>query len=1245
MHQPEEKINQAFVRIPNKLSPRGILRLSWMVLCCLAVSVLPAGAVKVQSLVTTAVDTAKVTPLVQHHPNWATSTNLVAMVDDQEDFEQMTLVLTRPASQQAAFEQLLADQQNPASPSYHKWLTAAEIGERFGVSDADLAAVTGWLTGQGLHVNQIMPDRTMIQFGGTASNLGHTFHTTLNYYNLHGEKRLATATEPSIPLALSPVIKAIRGLFNVGEHPLHTVSQLSLPEYTSSASGAHYLAPGDFNTIYNIPPAYTGAGVTIGIVGWSRVSTTDLTNYRSMTSTTFPNPTEVIPTAYHGVDPGTACTSTSCSATQKNAQSEATLDVIRSGSTAPGASLLLVASTAAATGSNDGIGADTQYLVYTSPVPAQIISISFGACEASASANNVAFWDNLFSTAAGEGISVFVSSGDSAAAGCDDAFSSPPGAIVANSPNYICSSQYATCVGGTQFADTTSPSTYWRSSNGTGYTSALGYIPEGGWNESSTTSVIGTGGGVSTIVATPTWQNVTGVPSARAGRYTPDISFSSSGHNGYLACMASAGTDCVSTITLFSGTSAAAPSMAGIAALLDQKLSGGQGNLNPRLYATYVAAPSAFHDTTVSTSGVSSCSVNTPSICNSSIYYTTGGAVQPGFLLTTGFDQVTGLGSLDVTAFLNVSNAIAAPTVTLTPASTSITSTQSLSVTIVAAGSSGNPTGSVTVSNGTYTSSAATLSSGTATIVIPAGSLASGTTSLTATYTPDSGGSISYSSATSTAVSVTVTKGTPTVTVTPTPSTIVSSQSLSVVVAVSAGSGTATVTATGTVTLTSGSYSSAATPLSSGTATIVVPAGTFAIGTATLSASYTPDTAGATFYNAATGSSSVTVAKTAPTVTVSASPSSITILQGTTVTVSVSGGTGNPTASGTVTLTSGTYTSSAATLSAGAATIAVPAGALAAGSPTVTATYTPDTTAATTYATATGTTTLTVSKVTPTVTVTPSSGTIAVYQALSVLVSVSGGSGATTASGSVVLTGGGYTSPTATLSAGGATITIPASSLTAASSVALTATYTPDTAGAATYNATAGSGSVTVTSLSATSNPTTVTQTKGGSSTATITVSPSYGFTGSVTLTASITSSPSGAQYAPTLSFGATSPVTISGTTPATATLTITTTAASTAALEMPARPGTHGGSGLAATGGALLACLLLFGIPARRRAWRNLVGLLALAVALMAGASACGGGSKGSTSTTIPGTTAGSYTITVYGNSYAIGTINLTVQ
>jgi subtilase family serine protease len=164
----------------------------------------------------------------------------------------------------------------------------------------------------------------------------------------------------------------------------------------------------------------------------------------------------------------------------------------------------------------------------------------------------------------------------------------------------------------------------------------------------------------------------------------------------------------------------------------------------------------------------------------------------------------------------------------------------------------------------------------------------------------------------------------------------------------------------------------------------------------------------------------------------------------------------------------------------------------------------------------------------------------------------------------------------------------------------------------------------------------------------TITLTPSGGFTGSVAFTASITTGPAGAQDAPTFSFGSTTPVSITGTSAGTATLTISTTAASTAALARPRRPAIPWYA--AAT--TALACVLLFGIPAQRRRWSTMLGMLALLVALTGGALACGGGANngggGGGGTSNPGTTAGTYTITVTGTSGAItasAAVQLTVQ
>ena len=627
----------------------------------LAAAFIAGHALSAQALnqITQKVDVSRVQVLPNHHPQWASTANSAGLTPADLPLNQLTLVLARSPQQEQAFEQFLADQQNPASPDFHHWLTPAEVGERYGLSDQDIATITGWLQSQGLQVNWVAPSRIFIGFGGTAANVGRAFQTEMQYYSVRGEQKLSVSSDPMVPASLLPAIKGVRGLYTIDERPTHRVStvQTVSPQLTVSG-GVHYVTPADFNTIYDVPSAYTGAGITIGIVSWSHTYATDFDNFKSKTGVTFTDPTEIVPTAFGGIDPGPALTAPPTgSSSVLGAQEEATLDVIRAGSVAPGANLLLVVSSAS--GTADGIGADAQYMINTSPVPVQVISISFGACESSAGAGNVAFWDNLFQTAASEGISVFVSSGDSGAAGCDTAFSAPPSVSVANSPNYICSSSYATCVGGTQFADTASPSTYWSSSNSTGYQSVLSYIPEGAWNESTTTNVAGTGGGVSTVIATPSWQSGTGVPSARTGRYTPDVSFTAANHDGYFACLAAiSGGGCVTSnnsfgFVIFSGTSASAPGMAGVAALLDQKLGSAQGNLNLQLYPLAASVPAAYHDTTVFSSGVSDCSATTASLCNNSVTLLSGSGAQAGFTVGTGYDEATGLGSLDVAVFLN----------------------------------------------------------------------------------------------------------------------------------------------------------------------------------------------------------------------------------------------------------------------------------------------------------------------------------------------------------------------------------------------------------------------------------------------------------------------------------------------------------------------------------------------------------------------------------------------------------------
>jgi subtilase family serine protease len=612
------------------------------------------------------VDSTRFQVLTNHHPLWANAANDLGAAPADRQMTPMTLVLARPAAREAAFQALLAEQQNLASPQFHHWLTPAEVGERFGLSDHDLAALTGWLQASGLQVNRVSNSRVFITFSGAAADVGRAFQTQVHRYMVNGEERLSVSSDPRIPQALAPAIKAIHGLYTIDERPHSIATVQSAAPLATSSNGSHFMAPADFATIYSLPSSWTGAGQTIGIAGRSRTNFADFSIFRSRTNATFPNPTEVVPTAYGGVDPGPALTAPPTNSTSADDQSEATLDVLRAGSTAPGAQLLLVVATKA----SGGIEADGQYLVDTTPVPAQVMSISFGSCESSAGLSGVTYWDSLFQQGAAEGISSFVSSGDSGASGCDTQFTTPPASPSPISPNYICSSSYVTCVDGTEFNDTANPSLYWSSSsNASTLESAYSYIPEGGWNEPMTSptppatpavQIAASGGGVSAFIATPSWQSGTGVPSARAGRYTPDVSFSASNHDGYYGCFAAGGGSCVTgsngtyMFVGFSGTSAAAPAMAGVAALLDQKRGAAQGNLNPGIYTTAVDAPTAFNDVTVASSGVSSCNVNTPSMCNNSAAGTTGlTGGQAGYLVTAGYDEVTGLGSLNIGSFLN----------------------------------------------------------------------------------------------------------------------------------------------------------------------------------------------------------------------------------------------------------------------------------------------------------------------------------------------------------------------------------------------------------------------------------------------------------------------------------------------------------------------------------------------------------------------------------------------------------------
>jgi subtilase family serine protease len=558
------------------------------------------------------------------HPLIRISTDLGVLPQEQL-MTGLVLVLQPTVQQQLDLNALLDAQYNPESPLYHAWVTPEQYGQRFGISNHDLDRIQNWLEAHGLTVEEIPADRSMILFRGSSTQVAETFRTSFHSYQFQGKLHIANATEISIPSALNGVIAGVSTLNDFRRTPMHSSSQLQAsPEYSSGST--HYLAPADFATIYNLSPLYSsgtnGSGETIAVVGRTNINLSDVTKFRSTLGLPTNNPTIVV----NGTNPGIL---------NADEQGEATLDTEWSGAVAPNATIKLVVS--ASTATTDGVDLSAQYIVNNNLAP--IMTTSFGSCEASMGTAENAFYNALWKQAASQGITVLVSSGDSGAAGCDA--SSASTSTLGKGVNGLCSTPYSTCVGGTEFLEGSTPSLYWSSTtNPITLGSALSYIPEGAWNESGAVSggseLWSTGGGASLLYTKPTWQSGTGVPNDKM-RDVPDVSLSAAAHDGYIVEMNGG-------LYVFSGTSAASPSMAGILALVAEKSGARLGNVNPVFYSIANSLTStnasAFHDVTTGSNSV-------PGLI--------------GFTAQKGYDQTTGLGSVNAAALATAWIAATAP--------------------------------------------------------------------------------------------------------------------------------------------------------------------------------------------------------------------------------------------------------------------------------------------------------------------------------------------------------------------------------------------------------------------------------------------------------------------------------------------------------------------------------------------------------------------------------------------------------
>jgi subtilase family serine protease len=537
-------------------------------------------------------------------------------VDGDFPLPGMTLFLQPSDSQRADLLGLLDQQQNPASPLYHQWLTPEEYADRFGLSRSDISTTTDWLRSHGFAVNRIARSRAWITFGGTARQAETAFHTEIHRYLRGGKSHFANASDLSIPVALAGVVLGLDGLDDfTEEHPDAT-----------SPSGVHTLAPDDLATIYDIASLYQagidGTGQNIAIAGstdFDASALADVAAFRAKYNLPPKVPQVVLDTDYP--DPGVV----------SGSLGEAHLDVEWSGAVARNAQIVYVYS-------GSYIHALT-YIVDNNLAPVVSMSANDG-CEAQNTSANATFYQGIARQANTQGMTWVISGGDAGPAACDaNGATLAVGGLATRFPATI---PEVTAVGGTEFDE--QGGTYWSATNTANGASALSYIPEMVWNDALALKLLWAGGGGTSIFfAKPAWQFGPGVPNDGA-RDVPDLAMAASiSHDGYNVINGGAA-------AINGGTSASAPVFAGVVALLNQYVVSkgvqskpGLGNINPSLYRLARAGTGAFHDITMG-SNIVPCGVGTPNCPTGTM----------GFSAGPGYDLASGLGSVDVAKFLNL---------------------------------------------------------------------------------------------------------------------------------------------------------------------------------------------------------------------------------------------------------------------------------------------------------------------------------------------------------------------------------------------------------------------------------------------------------------------------------------------------------------------------------------------------------------------------------------------------------------
>lgn len=461
--------------------------------------------------------------------------------------ESLQLDVVLPLRDKASLDQFVKDLYDPASPSFRRFLTVAEFTARFGPSQEDYDALTGYLTSNGLQVVGGSRDGMDVQVTGSVAAIQAAFSVSMGVYRHPSENRTFFAPDREPTVGLPFPLWHVSGLDNFSiPHPLLTKS--ATPDAaTGSGPSASFLGS-DMRTAYYGGTALTGAGQNLGLFEFFGTNLTDLDTYYKNAGQT-----NSVPITLFSVD-GTA---TTCLASANCTDDEQTLDMTQALGMAPGLSSLVVY-----IGSNDT--AIVSAMTTHSPL-ATTISCSWGWTPADPSV-----LDPYFERMAAQGQNFFAASGDTST------WSAKSEAWPADDP-------WVVSVGGTTLT-----------------------TANGAWKSETAWSASGGGPNVDGI-AIPSWQQISGViNSSNRGstvfRNGPDVAANAAASfyvcANQIACEAG-----------YAGTSFAAPMWAGYLALVNQQAaSKGQatlGFINPLIYPMGAGSGynSDFHDITSGASG------------------------------------------------------------------------------------------------------------------------------------------------------------------------------------------------------------------------------------------------------------------------------------------------------------------------------------------------------------------------------------------------------------------------------------------------------------------------------------------------------------------------------------------------------------------------------------------------------------------------------------------------------------------